>query len=363
MNVKRTLISSLVCLLFTFVAPLLAQNRPFVGRRFERQLSAPASIFWSEVPLRDAVSNLSETRRLSVWLDRRCDPAGRISFGANLPRLKDCLWKLANDNSDLDVTWLEDLIYVGPSTAANRLATVNAIHQQMLSKLSSSTRSPWQRRKLMSWPRLTSPVDLLHELEQELGREIRGKERVTHDLWAAKKLPPLPLFQRLELILVGFDLTFVFESDGGAKIVAMPIQPRVEHRVSVPAEKSEDVEELLAKHPTAKLNGDKLAASWRVHELVARKLEPPPDNRVLDRLRYTLKAENQVLGDFVRSLCKQLEMTCEFQSVDKSVLEQRISFNVQQASVRKLFQVILEPAGLQFELEGQQLKVMSKDYE
>ena len=360
MNVKRILISSLGCLLITFAAPLHAQSRNFSGRRFQRQLSAPASIFWSEVPLRDAVTNLSETRRLTVWLDRRCDPNEPISFGANLPRLKDCLWKLANEKPDLDVAWLDDVIYIGPSNAANRLATVNVIHEQMLSKLSGSIGSPWRRRKSMIWPRLTSPVDLLNELEQELGREIRGKEQVTHDLWAAKRLPSLPLFQRLELLLVGFDLTFVFEPNGGAKIVTMPTEPRATERVSIPSERTEEIKELLAQHPTAKLDDRELAASWRVHKLVERSLEPPPDNRILDQLRYNLKAENQLLGNFVKSLCKQLELSCEFQGVDEAVLEQRISFEVHQASLRRLFLAILEPVGLQFELEDQQLRIMPK---
>lgn len=343
------------------VAPASAQSRYFSGKRFERQLDSPASIFWSDVPLSDAISNLSQTRRLAIWLDRRCDPNQLVSFGANLARLRDCLWKLSEEQEELDVAWVGDVIYVAPPNAANRLATVNAVHQQMLARLPGSQRGKWRQSKSMVWPKLTSPIQLVDQLEAELGMPIIGKAKVSHDLWPARQLPSIPLYQRLELLLAGFDLTFVFDEQGVAKIVEMPDSPRVTQSHKIPKPRLADVQAVLERFPLAKLQASELSASWFVHQLVLRTVTPPPTKRDLDRIRYTLRAENQTLGTFVRSLCKQLDLECDFNGVEHEKLEARVSFEVKQADIRTLFEEILKPAGLEFTLDGDKLMVTRAD--
>jgi|GEM_PF-2145677 len=350
-----------VVLLLSVVTTSFAQDRFFTGRRFQRQLDAPASIFWSDVELETGLQNLAEARRMSVWLDRRCDPQTTISFGANLPRLRDCLWKLANDVEPIDVVWLPEVLYVAPPNAANRLATVHEIHRTQLNKLPATVRNRWLSRAETRWPQLSNPVELLAKLETELGGKIRNKDRIVHDLWPAKRLPRMPLYQRLELVLAGYDLTFTFGEDGGATIITMPKAPTYSRATTIPDDKLEVVQKALSKNSTrAALKDGKLTASWRTHEAVRRIVDPPSKEQDFSRIRYTLKAENQKVGTFLRSICKQLNLTCKFVDVPEEIQNTRVSFEVNKASLRTLFNTILEPVGLEFSLANSELEVRTK---
>lgn len=343
---------------------LFAQDGYLTGRRFQRQLNAPASIFWSDVELQSGLKNLAETRRLAVWLDRRCDPHKPISFAANLPRLRDCLWKL-DQNEHVDVAWLPDIIYVGPTRQANRLATVHEIHRRQLDKLPSAVRNRWLSRRGETWVRLSNPVEILAKLERELGRTIQNKEKVLHDLWPARKLPPMPLYQRLELVLAGYGLTFTFDAEGGATIVSMPKSPTYGIALKIPQEKLDAVRQALEKERNASdekatFQDGTLTASWRTHEAVSRIVTPPSSAQDFSRIRYTLKAESQEVGRFLRSICKQLNLECTFVDVSDETLKKRVSFEVEKATLQTLFSTILEPVGLSFTLAGNDLKIRKK---
>lgn len=351
----KTLMPISLMVLFAFSGVSAGKDLFETGRRFQRQLDLPASVFWSEVPLRQALHELAATRHVATWLDRRCDPTRPMSFRANLSPLKDCLRKLDSDTPDLGIAWFDDVIYFGPDDAANRLATVNQIHHQTLEQLPPHVRSKWQRKLPLQWPRLTSPKTLFDQIEGELGYSVDGSDRVMHDLWAAGALPPIPLFVQLELILAGFDLTFVIDEQGTAKVVEMPRSPRYGRRIPVATGRESNLQPILAEHPESSLIGNQLIASWRVHQLVDRALEARRDQPDLDRIRYTLRAQNQPLGEFVRQLCLQLGLSCTITGVPPEILEKRISFDVKEAPLDGLFRAILQPVGLHFRLESEQL--------
>jgi hypothetical protein len=250
------------------------------------------------------------------------------------------------------------VLYFAPPDSADRLATIHEIHKQQIRRLPSKQRRRWERAKSSSWPRLTSPTTLVDQIEAELGTPIEGKEMVLHDLWPARALPSLPLFQRLELVLAGFDLTFVLDDKYEVEVLPMPLSPRITQKVEIPASRLDAVTEVLNMHSSATLKNSELTASWRVHELVKRTIAPPSTDRNLDRIRYTLRAENQPLGPFVRSLCRQLDLECEFTDAATIDLEKRISFQVDRADVRTLFRKILEPTGLRFTLDNKKLRVV-----
>lgn len=342
------------CLVSLASSECWSQTRLAVGGRFVRQLESPASIIWSEAPLRASFRDLAKTRRIGIWIDRRCDPSKKLSFKANKPRLQDCLWQFSA-STELDVAWFNNVVCVGPADVANRLATVHEIHRQQLADLPGTVSRRWRSSEPFTWPRLTSPLDLLGELEDELGSSLEGKSRVHHDLWPAQTLPRLPLFQRLELLLAGFDATFVF-TPTGAKITNLPKLPRYEKSLRVTGDQQQKVRELLKQFPEATWEKGKLKASWRVHQLVDRTLHPPSSQSNTRSIRYTLRAENQQLEKFVRGLSEQLELDCQFIDVPRKVLDSRITFEVKRATLRELLQAIVGPAGLAFTLEDSEAK-------
>ena len=252
---------------------------------------------------------------------------------------------------------IRDSLYVAPPNAANRLATVHEIHRNQLPRLPEANRDRWLSRSAVNWPRLSNPVEILTQLESELGGEIRNKEKVVHDLWPAKNLPRMPLYQRLELVLAGFDLTFTFAEDGGASIIAMPKSPAYPRVTKVPEDKLDAVRKELSERDSsrASLENGKLTASWRTHEAVSRILNPPSKEQDFSRIRYTLKVENQQVGPFLRRICTQLSLQCEFVDVPDEIQDTRVSFEVDKATLRTLFKTILEPVALEFSFSNNEL--------
>lgn len=342
--------------------PLVAQQIDYrCGSSFRRQLRQPTSIFWSQVPIRDAAANLASTRRTAVWVDRRTDPTLPMSFGANLPSMEECLLQLS-ESSELDTAWIDCLIYIGPTNSANQFATINEIHRQLLDKLPAEARSRWLKTQAMQWPRLSTPQELIRRIEAEVGYSIAKLESVPHDLWAECQLPTLPAYTRLGLFLAGFDLTFRFNENGAAQIVSMPSAPRVRKEIRIPSRRKEMLLQLLEQHANAKLDDGEgrkstLTASWHVHVLADRVMYPPRKPRRPPVIRYTLQADNQPLGKFVQTLCKQLNLQVEIDSSATEKLGQRISFSVTNATVDTLMTTVFRKTGLQFELTESTMRV------
>lgn len=330
------------------------------GRDFEFQLSQPASIYWSEVPLRKALSDLAAARKTAVWLDRRCDPEQQISFRAN-DRLSTCLHAMSQELAALDVAWIDGMVLIGPTAAPNRFATVHQVHRQMVAKLKPALRRRWTREKVMAWPRLTSPPRLVDKIEGEVRVKVLDKDRVLHDLWPENRLPPLPAYTRLGLILAGFDLTFVIDpKDGSAKIVDMPARPR--YSAPLPADVVARAKSLITSHPESKLDTStdpaQLTASWQVHQALQAstpKLDTSPSSA--GNVRYSLRVDHQPFGKFAEGLCKQFEIRVAFEEDAKPYLERPISFEVSEVDVPSLIRTMMKAAGLRYELRGGTLRV------
>lgn len=335
------------------------------GKKLKRELARAGTIYWSASPLREAFSSITTTRRVPVWIDRRCDPKQAVTLTSQAA-LDDCLWEVVESNERIDVAWSQDLVYVGPPHAANRWATVNELHRNMLKSLPHRQRDIWQQRKAWKWERLTNPQDLLLELERELGHSIDGRQRVLHDLWPAAEFPPLPLFVRLELLLSGYDCTFTFDAQRKPVIRKMPPAPRMTRTVSNVQEHQAALRKLLDSNPQAKLSddGSRLTGSWRVHEAFRRAITPrsnPPKQASWDDVQFTLRAKDQPLEQFLTQLSQQLQLKCEFSTAAKSKAAQMISFEVEKVDLQGLLTAILSPAGLKFKLQNETVHVTSQD--
>ena len=335
---------------------LLGQSSGFLsGARFQQQLAKPASIFWTDVPISSAISELSKTQKVYCWLDRRLDPQMPISFSSRQSTLGKSLLQLGTDNENLDIAWLGGVVYFGPDGAADRIATIHQLHERQLDAMPNRFhRAAWRKRKTMRWDKLATPKVLVERLERELGSDISGRELVPHDLWNAGTFPGLPLHTRLELVLAGFDLTFEFTPDGGARLVKMPEQPVATWNLKIARDQRDAVHEIVNRQAAASLTGDRLKAPWHIYQLVNQTLQndDPNDAPRSDRTRYTLQAQNQPVGPFLQSLCKQIGLECRFEEVDPVELQRRVSFEVREVSLKKLLTAIVETTPLQVRLTG-----------
>lgn len=362
MHVCRRLAQGMLVIAWLFGSAHGQSSEHLSSPRFQQQLAAPASIFWDEVPISSAISELSRTQRMHCWLDRRLDPSMPISFSSQQAALGKSLLQLATDNENLDIAWIGDVLIFGPKDAAERVATVHRIHRDRLDAMQSRFhRTAWINRKTMRWDKLATPRILVDRLERELESDIAGKDLVPHDLWNGGILQDLPLYVRLELVLSGFDLTFAFRSDGGARIIRMPEQPVATWKLKIPRDRRDTVKEIVLRQPAAALDGDRLTASWTTYQLVKQALvDDNSDNETLDNARYTLKAQNQQVGPFLQNLCKQLGLECRFDNVDSVELQRRVSFEVREVRLEALLQKAVETTPLSATLTGTTLIVQKK---
>ena len=104
-----------------------------------------------------------------------------------------------------------------------RLPHFVELAKDSVEELPVAKRNRWTRETPVSWPRLSQPRLLFTEWLDEQGITLAQPELIQHDLWPAKKLPPLPLVERVVLLLAGFDLTCQISPHSG-KCTVVPIE-------------------------------------------------------------------------------------------------------------------------------------------
>ena len=348
-----------VCLIAASTAS--GQQRPvdsLTGQPYRFPINESGALFWSNSPLRESLASLSKTRKVPIWLDRRCDPSQRITFASG-DSLRDSLWRLAEQEPHIDIAWSPEIIFVGPGGAADRWATTNLAHRDMLRRLPLLEQRRWLKEANWKWDRLTNPQDLLKKLEREIGQKILGREKIQHDLWPAARFPDLPLYLRLELLLAGYSKTFVV-ANGTVRIVDMPKEPLVNRRIPQQAEQRQ-VRDLLKQFPKARLAGKTLQTSWRVHEAIRRAFaeESRISSQNLDGIRFTLSAQKQPVGPLVSQLAKQLGLDCQFSESAQEKFDAMVTFDVEEGSFKQLMKEVLEPAQLTFTIKNRNLTIVT----
>jgi hypothetical protein len=190
-------------------------------------------------------------------------------------------------------------------------------------------------RQAVNWPRLGEPRTLIHALVEQRGWRLANPDVIPHDLWAAGKLPQLALTDDLSLLLFGFDLTFEFVPEG-RQIRIVPIKP-----------------DSLRPITSA---GTKTTTS------------APPKKNSRQNLKhvYTLRVQEQPVRAILAQLSKRLGWAIRIdedaiQKAGKS-LDTRVSFSVQNADQEQLLEAILKPARLDYQIEGDQVRIIPQRY-
>jgi hypothetical protein len=226
------------------------------------------------------------------------------------------------------------VIYLGPAASAAQLKTVAAARAKDVSRLPAILRTSFASKRTLDWPRLAEPRSLVNAITQQLGWKVGNPEQIPFDIWQAGQLPELNLTEQITLLLTGFDLTFKLTPDQRT-IEIVPLAPAVETLADSKAQKS----------PAAKAN-------------VARPVQ--------GKQKYSLRVEEKPVGSVLRQLATKLNWALQ---IDEEAiraaglsLDKRVSFSVEQADQEKLLDALLTPAGLEYKIDGNQLRVMPKRY-
>ncbi|MBN1395653.1 MAG: STN domain-containing protein [Pirellulales bacterium] len=332
---KSTLYAAAAAILFACPAAALSADRIdwATGPALQRRLGEPVDIFWANNPLRRAIENLCETRRVAVLIDRRVDPGMELDVSLNNAPLESALRQIARPLG-LDTARLGDVFYIGPAVEVGRLTSVSTEFKEAVGRLPSAARLNFHRRGPFRWDDLAEPRSLIEQLARDNGLIIERLDLLPHDLWAAADLPPLSLADRLTLIAFQYDLTLRISSDG-----------RRLELVPLPATASDASSE--ASRPAARPSREKPAAG------------PPAD---LDRLRIErLTVQEKPLGPVLEQLARRLNLDLRLDrraiAAAGVSLDRRVSVKVENATIDELFGELLRGTGLDFRRRGRIVEI------
>jgi hypothetical protein len=297
--------------------------------------SRKASIHWQGVSLRDAIARLRPLFDQPLFVDRRVDPEMRVSLDIEAASAEQVLNALASEQQ-LGVERLGRVLYLGPAAAAAQLKQTSVLREKEAARLQSDLRTSLAGRSPLSWLRLTEPRQLVTSIADQSGWRLANPEKVPHDLWDAGELPELTGIERLTLLLIGFNQTFELK----------PVARTIEI-VELPP---------LTNEPAAK-------------PVVGRPAAKPTTKRTTSAGKqvYTLRVQEKPVGAVLRELSQRLHWAIQIddeaiRAAGKS-LDKRVSFSVENADQEKLLEALLTPAGLEYRLEGEQVRVLPRRYE
>jgi len=336
-----------LCAMLCAVEPAAAQPRrgappPVQDRKLsldappEPQRRGPrqtASIHWQDVPLGEAVARLRPLFAEVVFVDRRVDPDRRVTLDIDASSAEQVMTAIAAAD-DLGTARIGKLIYLGPKKTADGLKRLEAARASDVARLPAALRATFTGKRQLAWPRLAEPRAVVDSALRQAGWKLGNPEQIPFDLWAAGALPELTLAEQLTLLLAGFDLTFKLHAD-----------ERVVEVVPLPA--TADGAALPTAGPPTKAN-------------------PPATQPPRGKQVFSLRVEEKPVGAVLRQLAGKLNWSLQID--DDAIraaglsLDQRVSFSVDQVDQEKLLDALLTPAGLEYKLEGNQLRVMPQRY-
>lgn len=299
-------------------------------RRGPRQTAA---IHWQGVPLGEAIARLKPLFAEMVFIDRRVDPELRVTLDIEASSAEQVVASVAAAQG-LGVARFGKVIYLGPAASAAQLKGMAGARSKAVSLLPAALRTSFASRRTLEWPRLAEPRSIVESIAKQSGWKIGNPEQIPFDLWQAGQLPELNLTDQLTLLLVGFDLTFDVKPD-------------------------QRTIEIVPHTPTAKL----------VVEIVPHTKTAPKSNAtrpVKGKQSYSLRVEEKPVGSVLKQLATKLNWALQ---IDEEAiraaglsLDKRVSFSVEQADQEKLLEALLTPAGLEYKIDGNQVRVMPMRY-
>ena len=353
-----------------------AQSRSAAGQQLAQRLGARVSIAWQGQELATGLERLAEAQRVSLWVDRRVDPATPIELTVSDQPLSKVLSAIATPH-EWAATPYSGVLYFGPKQTAEDLATLSALARQSIAKAPAESRSRWLKPEAWAIPRLSAPRELLKQFARSAGATVADQQQVPHDLWPERTLPPMSALDRAVLLLSGFDLTCRISADGRTlRVVPIERPVHVVGAYAVSRARQAAVDAALADMPAAKIErqgqGVTLSARVEDHERLQaaiRGQSPQPASRTSapqraggrSTRRFTLKIENQPAGGVIDQLAQQLQLEVAWDAAlqqNPAVgREANVSCDVREANLDELLTAVLSPAGLAFEREGLKVSI------
>jgi len=286
--------------------------------------------------LRETLSQYAKIQQIGFMLDRRVDPGLQLEFEMKNVSGLEMFARLA-DQMGLGFCRVGEIAYLGPKDAAVKLERILAVKRQSLASAPAAVRRTLTQKIRLQTEKLDTPQEILRRVAQRMRTKIGNPDRIPHDLWPELDFPEADAYELLSILLIGFDLTFEI-GDHGITFVPLPGN--------------------LPVVPEARGNRPEMAPPVTT----TRSQNAPP---ALKDLRFEMveiknKTVNEVLRYYADNLGLQVVIDEKSLRAKGISLEQRISFQRDQADIHELLRATLEPIGCTYQLSGKRLRVFSK---
>ena len=326
------------------------------GADLEQFIKSPVSVSWQYAELGPRLTQFSRSQKLAVVLDRRIDPNQLIDLTVRNVSVEQFLLRVAQASGG-SFCRFGDCIYIGPVENARRLLAIDAILS------SGSKKNRWSRTAAESWPRLSTPQEVITRWSQDNEFAINQLERIEHDLMSAVNIPPMRLDMRLALLLSQFDLWFRQNKTGtDVTIVDPPEKLKATLRLVGYDATKELLDRVRSAAPDAKVVKSRkmISVTGNAEELeFARNViieSWQPELTELDKKRFQLKVKNE-RGQILNAVAQQLELEVLIAEDCKAMLKDVVAIEVKDATVTELLDAILTDTPCSFLFEGQILKI------
>ena len=302
-------------------------------------LDAAVNATWTRLPLRDWTARVAALAGKPVILDRRIDPERLVTRTARGEPLVDVIRAVARE-AGATVEELPGTIRLVPASAGGRAVAAAADLDRRLAAIPAPQRKPLAKPEPWRWPTGARPRDLVAAALAEAGLAVEGLDVIPHDHFPAADLPPLPLAERLDLVLAHFDLRILWSAGRGrptGRIVAIDA----------------DLSPPPARRPDAPGGSP-----------APRQPAAPPSRSVKLRDEFTLRLEaplDQALAAIAARLGLELDLDQASLAARGIAPGEIVRAEVEKASRDGLLDAVLQPVGLQWKIEGQRLRVFAAE--
>lgn len=298
---------------------------------------ATVTVAWTGLPLHTVCERLSTLLGRPVILDRRVDPGVPVSLDLRDAPADEALAALCEAAGTGCVVLGNSIRIVPPGLPARVLAAEES-RRGAVKKLPARLRATAGAMAPRSWDDGATPRDLLADLAGEGGLELDGLDAFPHDHLRGATLPPLPLAERLDLLLLQYDRRLDWS---GARAAAGKVRVAI-----VPCDDDDD-----------DANGPAVVAAAGAWESLA---GTPPAGAPEAGATWSLEVAaplDRLLAAVAGKLGLRLDL-------DTDGLERRgvaaggiVRLSVKEVSRDELLDRIADPLGLRWTIDGDTLRV------
>ncbi|MEL7500476.1 MAG: hypothetical protein AAFN77_22980 [Planctomycetota bacterium] len=343
------------------------------GRRLDLENEKPISVTWSEIDLRTRLLRFSRSRKIGLFLDRNIDSQSNVRLSMNDVTTDALLWRLASENG-ASICRVGNVYYLGPSDSVIVLPQRIDELKKETSTNRKNYKTSWHRTVSTITEPLVNPKELLNQMAQTHQFTIVNLEQIPDDLWQGFELPPLPLAEKLQIILTGFGKTFHRSSDGQSiTLIDLEIPTTLSRRMSLPSGMAATEFDNLIKRCADQLDslstkrvGKRVDVSGDANEVLMFEsrlvFQKKPKgvtsgngkkSKDVFSLNQVTASRKAILNSVASQLSKQLEIAPS--AVD--LLNQRITIDVQDVTIDQLIKEVLRDTELVGQIEGERLRI------